>query len=165
MGEIKTERLVLRPMQLSDLEDLFAVFSNAQVMRYWSTLPHASREVTEALIRQTINADPARTAEFVIEFKGKVIGKAGFWQMPELGYLLHPDYWRRGFGREALEALIAYGFERLGLAQITADVDPENAASLALLGKLGFVETGRQKNTLEIGGRWFDSVYLARSRP
>lgn len=148
-------------MRLDDLPDLFEVFGNAEVMRYWSTLPHAHPSETAELIRATIDANPATTAEFAIEYDGRVIGKAGFWHMPEIGYLLHRDYWRRGFGREALAALIAYGFETLSLEQITADVDPDNIASIRLLEGLGFKETGREARTLQIGPDWFDSVYFA----
>lgn len=162
--QIETSRLVLRPMQSSDARDLFTVFGDARVMRFWSTLPHINISETEALIRETVNADPETTAEFAIEFEGRVIGKAGFWRMPEIGYLLHPDYWRRGLATEALQALIAYGFAERGLEKITADVDPDNAASLALLNTLGFRETGRAKQTLKIGEAWFDSVYLALFR-
>ena len=98
---------------------------------------------------------------FVSTTVGKVIGKIGLWSMPEVGYILHPDYWRRGFASEALAAVIAHGFHTLGLPQITADVDPANTASRAMLRKFGFVETGFAKNTLKIGEAWFDSVYLA----
>ncbi len=164
MTQLRTERLLLRPMRIEDGEDLFAVFGNAQAMRYWSTLPHVTLSDTAALIRETIGADPETSAEFAIEFEGRVIGKAGFWQMPEIGYLLHPDYWRRGFATEALRALIDYGFKGRRLERITADVDPNNIASIAMLEKLGFVETGREKNTLEIGGKWFDSIYLELHR-
>jgi RimJ/RimL family protein N-acetyltransferase len=158
--EIHTERLLLRPMRPSDVDDLFAVFGNPEVMKYWSTRPHEDRSITAALIKGTIAASAETTAEFAIEHQGRVIGKAGFWQMPEIGYLLHPDYWRQGFGAEALTALMDYGFTQRGLDRITADVDPDNLASLALLKKLGFVETGREKNTLRIGDNWYDSVYL-----
>lgn len=165
MTEIKTERLLLRPMRLSDADDLFAVFGNADVMKYWSTLPHKDPAETERLVKGTIAAPVETTAEFAIEYEGRVIGKAGFWNMPEVGYLLHPDYWRQGFGTEALKALITYGFDVRNLDRITADVDPDNTASLVMLKKLGFAETGREKNTLRIGDSWFDSVYLELRGP
>lgn len=165
MTVLTTERLVLRPFLLEDAEDLHQVFGNKEAMKYWSTLPHASIRETEALVRQTMQADPARHAEFVVEFEGRVIGKAGIWEMPEVGYILHPDYWRRGFGEEVLGALIRFGFEERKLAQITADVDPDNVASIAMLGKLGFRETGREARTIEIGGVWYDSVYFALDAP
>jgi ribosomal-protein-alanine N-acetyltransferase len=165
MVEIKTERLILRPPGAEDAADLFAVFSNAKAMRYWSKPMFTDPAQTLEYIDAVRGADPAKTAEFVVEFEGRVVGKAGFWRMPEVGYILHPDVWRRGLGEEALRALMAYGFDTLKLSRITADVDPDNAGSLALLGKLGFVETGRETNTLKIGDAWFDSVYLERTAP
>ncbi len=161
MTILKTKRLVLRPFRLEDAPELFEVFGNKEAMKYWSTLPHASLAETEELVRRTMQADPARHAEFVVEFEGRVIGKAGIWEMPEVGYILHPAYWRRGFGQEVLEALIRFGFEERGLTRITADVDPDNAASIAMLTKLGFHETERKARTIEIGGVWYDSVYFA----
>ena len=77
----------------------------------------------------------------------------------------HPYFWGQGFGSEVLRGLIKYGFEGPQLYRITAEVDPDNAGSLAMLGKLGFVETSRAKNTIDIGGTWFDSVYLELAAP
>lgn len=165
MTEITTKHLLLRPMRASELEGLFAVYSNPDAMKYWSTLPHDDLAQMAALIKETVEADPKTTAEFAIEYQGRVIGKAGFWRMPEVGYILHPDFWRRGFGTEALRALIDYGFADRKLDRITADVDPDNHASLAMLRKLGFAETGRETNTTEIGGKWYDSVYLELRPP
>lgn len=165
MTILQTPRLVLRPFDPADADDLFAVYGNAGAMRYWSTLPHETVAVTAQMIERTLAADPGTHAEFAIVYNGKVIGKVGLWQLPEIGYVLHPDYWRRGFATEAVEAVIAHGFETLGLSQITADVDPENAASLAMLKKLGFAITGQAQNTIEIGGKWFDSIYLELTAP
>lgn len=158
--EIKTERLLLRPLRAADAADLFEVFRDPRAMKYWSSLPFTDLAQMQTFIRETIEADPRRTADFAIEYKGRAIGKAGFWTIPEIGYILHPDHWRKGFGAEALQAVIAYGFEDLGLDHITADVDPDNLASAQLLTRLGFRETGRARNTIEIGGTWFHSVYF-----
>ena len=165
MTILKTPRLVLRPFDLADAEDLFAVFGDADAMRYWSTLPHTSVAATTRMIESSLAADPSRHAEFAMVLDGKVIGKVGLWQVPEIGYVLHPDYWRRGLATEALQAVISHAFDTLGLARITADVDPENEASLAMLKKLGFVVTGQAQNTIEIGGKWFDSIYLELVAP
>ncbi|MEW9922184.1 GNAT family N-acetyltransferase [Marimonas sp. MJW-29] len=161
MTILKTERLVLRPFRREDRDALFAVFSHPEAMRYWSTPPHATPEVTAGMIEASIGGDPASHLELVIELEGKVIGKAGLWQVPEIGYIIHPDYWRLGIAEEALRALIAHGFEDMRLTEITADVDPDNQASIALLTKLGFRETGRAEKTIEIAGTWYDSVYFA----
>lgn len=164
MTEIRTERLFLRPMQPEDSADLFAVFGNAEAMRYWSTLPHPRPEVTERMIAEIRGADPNVHLELAIEFEGRVIGKVGLWQMPEIGYILNPQYWRRGLAREAVHAVIDHGFTKLGLDRITANVDPDNLASLRMLAKLGFVEIGRATRTLQVGDQWFDSVYLLLRR-
>ena len=158
--QIKTERLVLRPMQISDADDLLTVFSNADAMRYWSTLPYTELAQMQAHITESLEADPASNAEFAVVYKDRVIGKAGFWKIPEIGYILHPDHWRKGLGAEILQAVIAYGFEERELDCIVADVDPQNAASINLLSRMGFEETGRAPNTIEIGGKWFDSAYF-----
>jgi RimJ/RimL family protein N-acetyltransferase len=101
----------------------------------------------------------------VIERQGRVIGKAGCWRLPEIGYILHPDYWGRGFAREALEAIIPRMFETHPIDAIVAEVDPRNGASLGLLARLGFAETGRAARTLKVGEEWCDSVYLSLPRP
>lgn len=161
MTRLSTERLILRPVTLADVDALHAVFSDPRAMRYWSTLPHESVEQTRKLVAGMSAADPAKHLELAIELRGHVIGKMGLWDMPEIGYILHPDHWGQGYATEAARAVIQHAFDALGLDQITADVDPDNAVSLKMLGKLGFQETGREKNTIQIGGKWFDSVYLA----
>jgi RimJ/RimL family protein N-acetyltransferase len=95
----------------------------------------------------------------VILFEGRVIGKAGLWDNEEIGFILAPEMWSKGLAREALEAVIDRARQR-GVARITADVDPRNAASLGLLTRLGFVRTGEAKATVQVGGEWADSVYF-----
>jgi len=152
-------------MKISDVEDLFAVFSHPEAMKYWSTLPYTQRAQMAGHIRETLEASPQTNVEFAIEYKGRAIGKAGFWKIPEIGYILHPDHWGKGLGGEFMQALIAYGFGDLGLDHIFADVDPENAASIRLLERSGFHESGREKKTIEIGGKWFDSIYFRLEAP
>lgn len=163
MADIMTQRLRLRSFEKRDVPALHAIYSNPETMRYWSKPPFEQTSQTEAFVEAVMAAEPSTTIEFVIELEGDVIGRAGFWQGSEIGYLFHPAYWGQGFGTEAIAALLAFGFDTRGLAEATADVDPENAGSIALLKRLGFSETGRAKNTIEIAGVWYDSVYFALS--
>ena len=164
--KIVTDRLTLRHARLTDAEDMHAVLSSPVAMTYWSSLPHETLDQTRAWLTGMVEAAAAGPSlDFIIEFDGRAIGKAGFWRLPEIGYILHPDLWGRGLAREALEAVIRVAFERGGVEAITADVDPRNAASLGLLERLGFVRTGFARNTWEIGGVLMDSVYLSLSRP
>lgn len=157
MIKLRTQRLLLRPVRDDDLTALHAVFSDVRAMVYWSTPPHTDIAQTAAFVA----ALAACPTEFAVEYQGVVIGKAGFWKPPEIGYILHPDHWGRGLAYEALVALVDHGFGTCGMATITADVDPRNARSVRLLERLGFRETGRAVATIEVGGEWCDSVYFA----
>lgn len=154
---LHTARLVLRRAQPSDLEALHAVLSDATATRYWSTPPHTSLEQTERWLRAMIDQG---ADDFVVTRDGAVLGKAGFYLADEVGFILHPEVHGRGIGTEAVHAVLDRAFTVRGLPAVRADVDPRNQASLALLTKLGFVETGRATGTFEIAGELCDSVYL-----
>jgi RimJ/RimL family protein N-acetyltransferase len=165
VAEILTSRLRLRRARGDDLADLHSVLSNAEAMRFWSTPPHADLAQTRTWLANMIAASPQDSDDFVIQFNGEVIGKAGCWRLPEIGFILHPDFWGRGLASEALSAVIARVFTAFPVAAIEADVDPRNARSLELLGRLGFTETRRAQKTVKVGEEWCDSVYLALVRP
>ena len=150
---------------MSDLDAVHAFLSDPVAMRYWSSLPHTDLAETRAWLDDMIAAPPENSCDFIVERDGVAVGKAGCWRAPEVGYILHRDHWGQGLAREAMAAAIPAIFARLGLPELTADVDPRNTASLALLARLGFVETGRAARTLKVGDEWCDSVYLALSRP
>jgi RimJ/RimL family protein N-acetyltransferase len=162
--ELRTARLLLRRAVRSDLGAIHAFMSSPEAMRYWSTLPHETMAETEAWFeKQFFSGDPARD-EWVIEHDGRVIGNIGIWNAPEFGFILHPDVWRQGIGHEAATAYIEHVFATRAIDAVTADVDPRNKASLGLLDKLGFVETGKAENTFLIDGVWCHSIYLALAR-
>jgi RimJ/RimL family protein N-acetyltransferase len=165
VSEIHTARLTLRRARIEDLDAIHAVMSDPEAMRYWSTPPHATLEESRAWLISMIEEPADIRDDYVVEHDGRVIGKAGCWRLPEIGFIIHPDYWGQGLMREALEAVIASIFAKFPVDRLTADVDPRNAASLALLNGLGFVETGRAAGTWQVGGALCDSVYLALARP
>lgn len=165
MTVLRTERLLLRPARWSDLEPLHRIFTDPEVMRFWSRPPHTEREQTRAWLASMIASDPATSADFIVECKGETIGKAGFFRLPEIGFILARAHWRQGLAHEALRAILDHAFATRELEAAEADVDPRNEASLGLLAKLGFVETGRAKRTYRIAGEWTDSVYLRLTRP
>jgi len=161
--EIVTPRLTLRSARPDDLEAMHAVLSDPRATRWWSTPPHDRLEQTVAWLDSMIANGPDNP-DFVIERDGVVIGKAGFWKLPEVGYILHPDHWGQGVASEAVGAAIDHVFPTLALDELVADVDPGNAASIRLLERLGFVRTGSAKATIEVGGVWMDSLYYSLSR-
>ncbi|NBB53368.1 GNAT family N-acetyltransferase [Rhizobium sp. CRIBSB] len=163
MTRIVTERLVLRTAEPGDAAAMHAVLSDPRAMTWWSSLPHETLQETEAWLARMIANGPDQP-DFVIEKDGLVIGKAGFWKLPDIGYILRPDHWGQGLAGEAVQAVLDHVFAATDLDAVTADVDPDNAASIRLLERLGFRQTGFARNTWCIGGAWKDSVYYGLSR-
>ena len=163
--EIRTERLLLRRPHLDDLDAMFEIMSDPRAMRYWSTLPHAGRDVTLPWLERMIARTTAGGEDFLVEFDGRVIGTVGAGRLPDFGFIIHPDFWGRGFATEASSAFIAYAFSNTAASELCADVDPRNVASLTVLAKLGVLETGRAERTFLLGEEWCDSIYLALPRP
>ena len=79
-------------------------------------------------------------------------------------YMLGCDYWNRGYGTEALKAVIRFAFEELEMKRIVADHMVENPASGAVMRKAGMVHTGTQRAKYEKAGRVYDAeVYEIRN--
>ena len=157
--EIRTERLLLRRATMADAPAMHRIMSDPRAMRYWSTLPHDNLAQTEAWLRSMVEADSATSDDFMVTRDGAVIGKFGAWRLPEFGFLIDPEEWGKGYAGEAMVAFIAHR-RALGSAELTADVDPRNDASLRLLERHGFTETHRKARTCQLGDEWCDSVYL-----
>lgn len=79
-----------------------------------------------------------------------------------LGYKMDKDYINQGYMTEAVEAVVIYGFETLGLHRIEANVMPRNARSLRVLEKCGFEREGISRKYLKINGIWEDHVHMVR---
>jgi RimJ/RimL family protein N-acetyltransferase len=161
MAAITTPRLHLRPARPGDAEALHEVFRRPEATRYWSTPPHRDLAETQAWLDGMLAIPAGEGEDFVVERDGRVIGKAGLYRFPEIGFILHPDHWGQGLAGEAVGAVLDRAFGLHGLPRVVADVDPRNAASLALLARLGFRETGRRERSWLVGGEWCDSVDLA----
>jgi RimJ/RimL family protein N-acetyltransferase len=148
---IATARLRLRPMRRDDAEGLFLVFCDAQAMRYWSSPPHGSPLLTAEVIER---AQMAFMAGDGIEWAitraddDTAIGKIGHWRWQrahsrsEVGFILRRDLWGQGFAAEALGAVVDWGFRRLELHSVEAQLDSQNIASQRTLERVGFQREG-----------------------
>ncbi|MDQ7248409.1 GNAT family N-acetyltransferase [Dongia sedimenti] len=158
---IETPRLILRRLANYDAPALHAMLSDAETMRYWSSLPHVDLAETEAWVAESVAATARGDAhDFAVLRDGRLVGRVAFWMGNEIGFLFHRDVWGQGVAREAVGALLRHGFETLRFTSVRADVDPDNQRSLALLERLGFRRTGFAERTFKIGENWVDSVYL-----
>ena len=157
--EVRTERLLMRRARLDDAPAMHAIMSDALAMRYWSSLPHTTLAETERWIESMVAMESATSDDFIVTLDGVLIGKLGAWRLREVGFLIDPRHWGQGYASEAFAAFVARR-RALGSTELTADVDPRNYASLKLLERIGFVETGRASGTWQIGNELCDSIYL-----
>lgn len=165
MTVLVTDRLVLRRAVIGDLQAMHSVLSDVQATRYWSTPPHDTIEQTQVWLHSMIDSPPELSEDFVVTLGGRVVGKAGFYRLPEIGYILHPEVWGQGIAYEACRAVIDHVFAtRAGIGHLIADVDPENRKSISLLTRLGFRKTGQRARTIQVGGVWCDSLYFRLDR-
>jgi [ribosomal protein S5]-alanine N-acetyltransferase len=87
-----------------------------------------------------------------------IIGTICLWNIKkehyrvEIGYLLHPNHWRKGIMKEAINCVVDYGFNILGLHSIEALLSPENIASSAVLESTGFIKEGHLKESFYFNG-------------
>ncbi|WP_027409095.1 GNAT family N-acetyltransferase [Anoxybacteroides tepidamans] len=162
---LKTERLILREIVKKDIEAIFHCFSNSDVTRYYGQEALTSVEQAQQLIEFFArNYDERRGIRWGIELKGKgeLIGTIGFnnWvpkhKRAEIGYELHPHYWKKGYATEAVSKVISYGLHELGLTRIGAVVFIGNQASNQLLTKIGFQKEAVLRNYMYQNGVPYD---------
>lgn len=147
---IETDRLLLRLIEEDDLDDIVAEINDPGVARMLGRVPHpygrADAEEYLALARR--NAASGQSVYFVMESDGHVIGNIGIGAMPyicEFGYWLGRRHWGKGFATEAGRAVLAFGFERLGIRLVRSGVFADNLTSLRVQMKLGFRRTGESR--------------------
>lgn len=142
---LRSERLVLRPLVESDSTAMHGVFRDDRTMRYWSSPPHETIEKTRDYV--VGNAQQDRWLSWAVtETGGEALGWVVLGEhrdgVRELGYILHRDFWGRGYAREAVTTIVEYGFRSLRLRRIFADCDPDNHGSIRILERLGFRREG-----------------------
>jgi RimJ/RimL family protein N-acetyltransferase len=140
---LKTERLTLRPQELADAPALFAILSDPEAMRFWSRPVLTRLAVAEELIREQQEAMVSGVCRYWTVIRaGEAIGSVDLSLIEsgsaELGFLLRPDCWGTGLATEAAGAVIAHGFDRLGLTRLAAAVQSGNRAAIRVLEKNGF---------------------------
>ncbi|MDH6140184.1 RimJ/RimL family protein N-acetyltransferase [Kitasatospora sp. GP30] len=142
---LRTDRLLLEPYVPADEDDFTALFLDARVSRWMGNgpWPEADYRATFARIFTHAYASERFHVWAVRQGDGRLAGHAEIKPAKvvdghELVYCLAPDRWGQGLGTELAGAVVAHGFEALGLEQVYATVAEPNAASLAALGKLGF---------------------------
>ena len=155
---LETDRMILRDFISCDLEDLYAIFGNAEVMK--NTEPPYSKEKTEKFLNSfCIEREPKGAFAAVLKETGEVIGYILFKSLDEpeifeIGWIFNKMYWRKCYAYEICNKLIKYGFEDMKLHKICAEAIDE-IKSVSLMKKLGMKPEGIQrKHTKSNDGVW-----------
>jgi ribosomal-protein-alanine N-acetyltransferase len=170
---LETPRLILRELTEADADAVFAIRACEAVVRYNGGVPYTRVDQAAALIRSIGDAYRERRAvRWGITLRGgdAVIGLVGFnyWVQTDyrasVGYDLAHAYWGRGIMPEALRAVIAFGFTEMGLNRVEADAAVDNANSIRVLQKLGFLSEGVQREQYYERGEFFDLALFSLLR-
>jgi len=167
---LEGERVRLRAHTDADFPHVFEVFSDPEVMRYWSRPPMQDPAEVEKLIRairEHVVAGTLLQWAIALREDDRAIGHVSLFalnpphQRAELGYALGQRWWRQGLAREAVTLALRHAFERLGLRRIEADIDPRNDASIGLMTRLGFRHEGTMRERWFVAGELQDSALYA----
>lgn len=170
---IDANRVSLRWLNGEDAPGLFSIFSDPEVMRYWSSPPLADIEGARKLLAHIHEGFRQRTLfqwGVARRTDDRIIGTCTLFHLDtdnrraELGYALGREHWGMGYMQEALGALLGFSFDELNLHRMEADVDPENLSSIKTLERLGFQREGYLRERWLVGGGIQDSLFYGLLR-
>jgi len=147
---LETARLLLRPLTPDDFKAVHAWAGNPSNTRYMAWGPN-TEDQTRGFLE---TAKPGNDIAVVLKETGQVIGSCGVYpdvagDTGELGWILHQDYWKRGFGTEIGEELIRYGFEERKLRRIVAPCAANNYGSYRVMER-----NGMRREALHVKAFW-----------
>ena len=169
--ELTGERVVLRPVELCDAEDMFVFVADPQVVHFLPWQPASElRGVTAFLEQQRARRRSGESLAFSVVLKetGKVIGSTDLMQLQarskeaELGYILAKDFWGKGLMTEAAALSRDYAFGVLQREKLLAFADHENIGSRRVLKKIGLQEAGSEWRTVKELSRLYIRHELTR---
>ena len=164
---LETERLHLRRIVKNDVNEIFALRSNKETMKY---IPRPLAKTKEdalehiAMIEEKIENNEGINWAITLKDNPKLIGIIGHYRIKpehfraEIGYMLLPEYHGKGLIVEAIKETLNYAFQIMELHSIEAIIDPENYASERVLQKSGFVKEAHLKENEYYEDRFLDTV-------
>ena len=164
---LETERLFLRRVTDTDVNEILELRSNPETMKY---IPRPLLKTAEDALEHIANIDSKienlEGINWAITLKSdpKLIGIIGHYRIrpenyrAEVGYMLLPQFHGKGIIPEAIKEVVKYGFEEMKLHSIEAIIDPENLASEKVLQKNGFMKEAHLKENEFYEGQFLDTV-------
>lgn len=166
----ETPRLYLRKITPSDLYDMYEYAAEESVSKFLLWSPHLNIAETRGhieFLQKQYKKGACTDWGVALKENNKLIGTCGFASVDrynnkaEIGYVLSPRYQGNGYMREAVKAVLAIGFDRLGLNRIEARILEGNTASEKLAADMGMRFEGKLRNALFIKGVYKTFSYYA----
>lgn len=158
---LHTDRLRLRPFDDADADALYALQSNAHVLRYWDAPPWTKRDRALTFInkcrKMAEDSTGARLAVDRLE-DGAFIGWCSLtrwdpdYRSAAMGYCFTQSAWGHGYATEAARAVLQWAYDTLNLNRVQAETDTRNAAAARVLEKVGFVREGTLRQDCIVNG-------------
>jgi ribosomal-protein-alanine N-acetyltransferase len=148
---IETDRLLLRPFTMRDLEAFRTIASQEAILEFLPRSDRMTAEQMKAVLAWLIECYDVNTPERIVKFtlpvvlrdSAEVVGWCGLGPLEldesetELYFVISTEHWGKGFATEAAGALLKYALGTLGVPRVVAVVDPRNGASIRVIEKLG----------------------------
>lgn len=162
--DLNTARLSLLPLKETEAEDLFRLYSDPKVVQYSDAFLDSPEAALACIHRYGERYQRGEAVRWGIHLhsNGGLIGTVGFQSIflsrAELAFELAEEHWNQGIMSEVLATVLPFGLQALGFHRIQAWTHVDNAASVHLLLKQGFVEEGRMAQACYLGylGEWID---------
>ncbi|HZF99690.1 MAG TPA: GNAT family protein [Chitinophagales bacterium] len=171
---LTTPRLTLRRLTPNYVNDLFALRSNPEAMRYIArplaqTPDDAAKLIS--VIDELWERNEAINWAIALKDADEMIGTFCFWNIQpedhraEIGYMLHPSHQGVGIMQETMTAALNYGFNTMKLHSIAANVDPRNTASIKLLERNGFTREAYFRENVFFNDQYLDTAVYGLLAP
>lgn len=154
---LETQRLILRPVSILDVKDMYEYASDFEVVENVTFPVHDSLDVTSKTIENVFLNRPEKgnpeAFAIVLKDSGKMIGTCDFFKgygddTFEMGYILNKFFWRQGLMYEAAKEVLRYAFEDYGVRRMIIRHHSENIKSQGLIEKLGFIYEGEMRKAI-----------------
>lgn len=167
---METERLLLRPFRLHDVEDVLSYASDPEWARYLPVPQPYTKADAERFLAGQLLLDREVRPTWAIEYAGAVIGGINMRfdfnnRLGEMGYSIAPSHWGKGLATEAARTLMDAAFSAYAnLNRIRAMADSRNVSSLRVMEKLGMVREGVLRQNRLVRGELVDEVWCGMLR-
>ena len=162
---LESKRLILRPFNIKDVEDVFLYASDDIVTKFLRWPTHVSIGETEEILKKSF-INKAGIYAIELKNKNKCIGcielrvcekhdKASF------GYVLNREYWNNGYMTEALEAILSLSFSKLKLNRVESTHYVGNEGSGRVMEKCGMKYEGKGLQEVKVKGKYYDVIHYA----